>query len=57
MISVALVQDVPPLDLGEIFAYFLKQSVPLFDQLGIKRGEMLYFYFVLFYLFSYSYNV
>jgi len=43
MISVALVQDVPPLDLGEIFAYFLKQSVPLFDQLGIKRGEMLYF--------------
>ncbi|CAN6362331.1 unnamed protein product [Urochloa humidicola] len=30
-------EDVPPLDLGELFAYFLKQSVPLFDQLGIKR--------------------
>ncbi|CAL4995383.1 unnamed protein product [Urochloa decumbens] len=30
-------EDVPPLDFGELFAYFLKQSVPLFDQLGIKR--------------------
>ncbi|KAJ1274410.1 hypothetical protein BS78_05G059700 [Paspalum vaginatum] len=30
-------EDVPALDIGELFAYFLKQSVPLFDQLGIKR--------------------
>ncbi|KAL6658370.1 hypothetical protein ACP70R_003956 [Stipagrostis hirtigluma subsp. patula] len=30
-------EEVPPLDLGELFAYFLKQSGPLFDQLGIKR--------------------
>ncbi|KAL6870727.1 hypothetical protein ACP4OV_014575 [Aristida adscensionis] len=30
-------EDVPPLDFGELFAYFLKQSGPLFDQLGIKR--------------------
>ncbi|XP_066339375.1 digalactosyldiacylglycerol synthase 1, chloroplastic-like [Miscanthus floridulus] len=30
-------EDVPPLDLGELLAYFVKQSVPLFDQLGIKR--------------------
>lgn len=30
-------EDVPPLDLNELFAYFLKQSGPLFDQLGIKR--------------------
>jgi digalactosyldiacylglycerol synthase len=37
------VQDVPPLDLGELLAYFVKQSVPLFDQLGIKRGKMLDF--------------
>jgi hypothetical protein len=31
-------QEVPPLDLNELLAYFLKQSGPLFDQLGIKRG-------------------
>ncbi|KAG8076697.1 hypothetical protein GUJ93_ZPchr0006g42139 [Zizania palustris] len=31
-------EEVPPLDLGELLAYFLKQSGPLFDQLGIKRG-------------------
>ncbi|KAG8088992.1 hypothetical protein GUJ93_ZPchr0011g27368 [Zizania palustris] len=30
-------EEVPPLDLGELLAYFLKQSGPLFDQLGIKR--------------------
>ncbi|KAK3118456.1 hypothetical protein QOZ80_9BG0699360 [Eleusine coracana subsp. coracana] len=30
-------EEVPPLDLGELIAYFLKQSGPLFDQLGIKR--------------------
>lgn len=30
-------EDVLPLDLGELLAYFVKQSVPLFDQLGIKR--------------------
>lgn len=29
--------EVPPLDLSELFAYFVKQSVPLFDQLGIRR--------------------
>ncbi|GJN28245.1 hypothetical protein PR202_gb16349 [Eleusine coracana subsp. coracana] len=32
-------EEVPPLDLGELIAYFLKQSGPLFDQLGIKREE------------------
>ncbi|TVU26785.1 hypothetical protein EJB05_29348, partial [Eragrostis curvula] len=30
-------EEIPPLDLGELFALFLKQSGPLFDQLGIKR--------------------
>ncbi|KAE8808624.1 Digalactosyldiacylglycerol synthase 1, chloroplastic [Hordeum vulgare] len=30
-------EEVPPLDLNELLAYFLKQSGPLFDQLGIKR--------------------
>jgi hypothetical protein len=31
-------QEVPPLDLNELLAYFLKQSGPLFDHFGIKRG-------------------
>jgi hypothetical protein len=44
IISTTLVQDVLPLDLGELLAYFVKQSVPLFDQLGIKRGKMLFLF-------------
>lgn len=31
-------QEVPPLDLPELLAYLVRQSVPLFDQLGISRG-------------------
>lgn len=30
-------KEVPPLDLSELFAYLVKQSLPLFDQLGIRR--------------------
>ncbi|KAI0494490.1 hypothetical protein KFK09_024628 [Dendrobium nobile] len=30
-------KEVPPLDLTELLAYLVKQSVPLFDQLGIRR--------------------
>ncbi|XP_073004557.1 digalactosyldiacylglycerol synthase 1, chloroplastic-like [Typha latifolia] len=30
-------KDVPPLDLPELLAYLVKQSEPLFDQLGIRR--------------------
>lgn len=30
-------KEVPPLDLPELLAYLVKQSVPLFDQLGIRR--------------------
>ncbi|KAK8951004.1 hypothetical protein KSP39_PZI004629 [Platanthera zijinensis] len=29
-------KEVPPLDLSELFAYLVKQSLPLFDQLGIR---------------------
>lgn len=43
LIYIDLVQEVPPLDLNELLAYFLKQSGPLFDQLGIKRGKRPYF--------------
>ncbi|KAK9156856.1 hypothetical protein Scep_003430 [Stephania cephalantha] len=31
-------KEVPPLDVPELFAYWIKQSGPLLDQLGIKRG-------------------
>ncbi|OAY76521.1 Digalactosyldiacylglycerol synthase 1, chloroplastic [Ananas comosus] len=30
-------KEVPPLDIPELLAYFVKQSGPLFDQLGIRR--------------------
>lgn len=30
----------PPLDLPELLAYLVKQSGPLFDQLGIRRGTV-----------------
>ncbi|KAG0499705.1 hypothetical protein HPP92_004396 [Vanilla planifolia] len=30
-------KEVPPLDLSELLAYLVKQSLPWFDQLGIKR--------------------
>ncbi|XP_020572775.1 digalactosyldiacylglycerol synthase 1, chloroplastic [Phalaenopsis equestris] len=30
-------KEVPPLDLPELLAYLVKQSVPLFDQFGIRR--------------------
>ncbi|KAK9170303.1 hypothetical protein Syun_002443 [Stephania yunnanensis] len=30
-------KEVPPLDVPELFAYWIKQSGPLLDQLGIKR--------------------
>lgn len=36
-------QEVPPLDASELLAYLVKQSVPLFDQLGLKRGMSLFF--------------
>lgn len=36
--SCDLMQEVPPLDIPELLAYFVKQSGPLFDQLGIRRG-------------------
>ncbi|KAF6158993.1 hypothetical protein GIB67_042074 [Kingdonia uniflora] len=31
-------KEVPPLDVPELLAYFVKQTSPLFDQLGFKRG-------------------
>ncbi|XP_077235617.1 UDP-Glycosyltransferase superfamily protein [Tasmannia lanceolata] len=30
-------KEVPPLDASELLAYLVKQSVPLFDQLGLRR--------------------
>ena len=32
-------QEVPPLDVPELLAYLVKQSGPLFDQLGVGRGK------------------
>lgn len=34
-----LMQDVPPLDIPELLAHLVKQSWPLFDHLGIRRGK------------------
>jgi len=34
----SFMQEVPPLDLSELLAYLVRQSGPLFDQLGISRG-------------------
>jgi hypothetical protein len=36
-----LLQEVPPLDVPELLAYFVKQSGPFLDQLGVSRGTLL----------------
>ena len=33
-----LMQSIPALDVPELLAYLVRQSTPLFDQLGLKRG-------------------
>ncbi|XP_020535652.1 digalactosyldiacylglycerol synthase 1, chloroplastic isoform X2 [Jatropha curcas] len=32
-------KEVPPLDVPELLAYFVRQSGPFLDQLGVRRGE------------------
>ncbi|KAK1263323.1 hypothetical protein QJS04_geneDACA008605 [Acorus gramineus] len=34
-------KEVPPLDVPELLAYFVKQSGPFFDQIGVKRDQEL----------------
>ncbi|KAJ1384791.1 putative digalactosyldiacylglycerol synthase 1, chloroplastic [Sesbania bispinosa] len=36
-LSCGLLLEVPPLDVPELLAYFVRQSVPFLDQLGVKR--------------------
>ncbi|KAK3028942.1 hypothetical protein RJ639_037606 [Escallonia herrerae] len=34
-----LQQEIPPLDVPELLAYFVRQSTPFLDQLGVRRGN------------------
>lgn len=40
-ISTHLLQEVPPLDVPELLAYFVKQSGPFLDQIGVGKGTLL----------------
>lgn len=37
-----LLQEVPPLDVPELLAYFVRQSGPFLDQLGVKKGKQIF---------------
>lgn len=42
-----LIQEVPPLDVPELLAYLVRQSEPFLDQLGVRKGKQLEFYYFL----------